>query len=169
MAVTASWTVEQADVLEWLDAYEGPRYQSVLCDPPYALISIAERFGSEDAAPAQHGTDGVFARVSGGFMGMRWDGGTDFHDLPSYQRWVTRWAKLLIEKAVHPGALLMAFGGTRTSHRLACGLEDAGWLVKETLCWMYGQGFPKSLNIAKALESGGGRPEDIRKMQMGDE
>ena len=83
MAVTASWTVEQADVLEWLDAYEGPRYQSVLCDPPYALISIAERFGSEDAAPAQHGTDGVFARVSGGFMGMRWDGGTDFHDLPS--------------------------------------------------------------------------------------
>ena len=55
-------TIHQADVLDWLAAYDGPRFHSCFADPPYALISIAERFGSEDATPAQHGTDGVFQR-----------------------------------------------------------------------------------------------------------
>lgn len=144
-------TIIQADVLEWLKAYEGPRFQSVFCDPPYALISISERFGGEDSAPAKPGTDGAFQRVSGGFMGQKWDG---FDDLPSYQCWVTSWAKLLIEKAVHPGAIGLFYGGTRTSHRLACGLEDAGWIIRDELqmFYCYGSGFPKALNVQKKVE-----------------
>ena len=48
---------------------------SVVCDPPYHLTSIVKRFGGANAAPAQHGTDGAFARASRGFMGKQWDGG----------------------------------------------------------------------------------------------
>ena len=47
---------------------------SVVCDPPYHLTSIVKRFGGANAAPAQHGTDGAFARASRGFMGKQWDG-----------------------------------------------------------------------------------------------
>lgn len=53
---------------------------------------------------------------------------------------------------MYPGAVLLAFGGTRTYHRLAAGLEDAGWEVGDSLVWMYGSGFPKSHDISKALD-----------------
>ena len=55
-----------------------------------------------------------------------------------------------------PGAVGLFFGGTRTSHRLACGLEDAGWEIYDTLMWMYGSGFPKSHSISKAIEKASG-------------
>jgi DNA modification methylase len=58
------------------------------------------------------------------------------------QRWHERWAKEALRVA-KPGAYLLAFGGTRTFHRLACALEDAGWQLADTLCWLYGSGFPK--------------------------
>lgn len=79
------------------------------------------------------------------FMGKEWDtlGAHEF------QAWVTEWAGLLIDY-VYPGGVLMAFGGTRTYHRLAAGLEDAGWIVSDTIAWVTGQGFPKSHNLEKA-------------------
>jgi len=83
------------------------------------------------------------------FMGKEWDNfGTD---LQKYQEWTRQWAKEALRIA-KPGATLLCFGGTRTWHRLACGLEDAGWIIKDTLIWLYGQGFPKSLNIGKAVD-----------------
>lgn len=74
------------------------------------------------------------------FMGREWD-----HGVPGVEFWrdALRVAK--------PGAHLLAFGGTRTFHRLACAIEDAGWEVRDCLSWLYGSGFPKSLNV------GGGR------------
>ncbi len=91
------------------------------------------------------------------FMGREWD-----HGVPG----VPFWAEAL--RVAKPGAHLVAFGGSRTFHRLVCAVEDAGWEVRDVLMWLYGSGFPKSLNVAKAIDSGGGRPEDIRRMEMGD-
>lgn len=70
------------------------------------------------------------------FMGRDWD-----HGVPGEHFWreALRVAK--------PGAHLVAFGGTRTFHRLACAIEDAGWEVRDCLGWLYGSGFPKSLNL----------------------
>jgi len=82
------------------------------------------------------------------FMGKGWD---KFMDNAAYQAWVTTWAAELL-RACKPGAVGLFFGGTRTSHRLACGLEDAGWELYDTLMWMYGSGFPKSLSISKSLD-----------------
>lgn len=70
-----------------------------------------------------------------GFMGKGWDRG-----VPGVEFWTEA---LRVAK---PGAYLLAFGGTRTYHRLTCAIEDAGWEVRDCLSWLYGQGFPKSHN-----------------------
>jgi DNA modification methylase len=76
-----------------------------------------------------------------GFMGKGWD-----HGVPGPEFWEEA---LRVTK---PGAHLLAFGGTRTFHRLACSIEDAGWELRDTLMWVYGSGFPKSLNIARVFD-----------------
>jgi len=78
------------------------------------------------------------------FMNRQWDN-MDAHE---FQAWVTEWATLLLD-FVHPGAVGAFFGGTRTFHRLASGLEDAGWEIFDTVAWMYGSGFPKSHAVGK--------------------
>jgi DNA modification methylase len=70
------------------------------------------------------------------FMGKGWD-----HGVPG----VEFWAKAL--RVAKPGAHLLAFGGTRTYHRLACAIEDAGWEIRDCVMWVYGSGFPKSHNM----------------------
>lgn len=111
-----------------------PKYHAVLCDPPYSL--------------------------PGGFMSKDWD---HFDTPEHFQAWVTEWAELLLDY-VYPGALLVAFGGTRTYHRLAAGLEDAGWTIADSMMWVYASGFPKSAAIDKLLdkEAGATREDAIR-------
>ncbi len=84
-----------------------------------------------------------------GFMGKHWDAGLPHAEI---------WKEAL--RVVKPGGFLLAFGGTRTYHRLTCAVEDAGWEIRDCLMWLYGSGFPKSHNIGKALdkEKGINRP-----------
>src|SRR5690349_1900814 len=70
------------------------------------------------------------------FMGKEWD-----HGVPGWEFWE------LIKLALKPGAMLLAFGGTRTFHRLTCAIEDAGFEIRDCLTWLYGSGFPKSWNF----------------------
>lgn len=85
------------------------------------------------------------------FMGKAWD-----HGVPS----VEVWQEAL--RVLKPGAFLLAFGGTRTYHRLACAIEDAGFEVRDCLMWLYGSGFPKSYNISKSFDRASGdlQPEN---------
>jgi site-specific DNA-methyltransferase (adenine-specific) len=76
------------------------------------------------------------------FMGKDWD-----HGVPG----VHFWSEAL--RLAKPGAHLLAFGGTRTSHRLVCAIEDAGWEIRDTIMWVYGSGFPKSRAIAKDFDN----------------
>ena len=55
-------------------------------------------------------------------------------------------------RVVKPGGYCLAFGGPRTFHRLTCAIEDAGWEIRDVICWLFGQGYPKSLNISKAID-----------------
>ena len=68
-----------------------------------------------------------------------------------YQFWCQQWATELL-RILKPGAFLLAFGGTRTYHRLTCGIEDAGFEIRDCIMWIYGSGFPKSRNIGKDIE-----------------
>lgn len=74
------------------------------------------------------------------FMNRQWD---TFKTPIQYQQWVTEWSKHLMQ-FLYPGAICMFFGGTRTYHRLASGLEDAGYEIFDSMVWVTGQGFPKS-------------------------
>lgn len=80
-----------------------------------------------------------------GFMARAWDAPDNVAFRPDTWRAVLRVLK--------PGAHLVAFGGTRTWHRMACAIEDAGFEVRDTVAWLYGSGFPKSLDVGKALDT----------------
>jgi hypothetical protein len=67
-----------------------------------------------------------------------------------FQDWCREWAEEVL-RVLKPGGHLLAFGGTRTYHRLACGIEDAGFEIRNQIQWVFGSGFPKSLNVAKAI------------------
>jgi site-specific DNA-methyltransferase (adenine-specific) len=117
---------------------DGVQVDSIVTDPPYHLTSIVKRFGKEGSAPAQEGTDGAFARASKGFMGKEWDGG-DIAFRP--ETW-----KLAL-KLLKPGGYILAFSASRNYHRMAVAIEDAGFEIRDQMMWLYGSGFPKSLNL----------------------
>ena len=71
------------------------------------------------------------------------------------QDWHGAWAREAF-RVLKPGGHLLAFGGTRTYHRLACAVEDAGFEIRDTICWLYGSGFPKSLDVSKAIDKAAG-------------
>jgi site-specific DNA-methyltransferase (adenine-specific) len=79
------------------------------------------------------------------FMAKRWD-----YDVPP----VDVWRQAL--RVLKPGAALLSFGGSRTFHRIATGIEDAGFELRDCLCWLYAKGFPKSHNVSKALDKAAG-------------
>ena len=110
---------------------------SVVTDPPYHLTSITKRLGKPGSAPIVHGRDGAHARIAAGFMGKSWDGGDIAFQVAT---WRAVW------RVLKPGGALVAFGGTRTFHRMAVAIEDAGFEIRDTLMWLYGSGFPKSHN-----------------------
>jgi site-specific DNA-methyltransferase (adenine-specific) len=134
----------KGDCLELLPTLEEGSIDSCVTDPPYHLTSITKRLGSKDAAPIQFGSDGAYARASKGFMGKQWDGG-DIAFRPEV------WAEVL--RVLKPGAHLLAFSGTRTYHRMACAIEDAGFEIRDQIGWCYGSGFPKSHNIGNGWGS----------------
>jgi len=133
------YQIVNADVLEWAKSYEGPKFHALYCDPPYHLKSIVERFGGKDSKPAKEGEDGLFQRISRGFMGNTWDGG-DIAFRP--ETWE------LFKELLLPGAFGMAFSSTRTFHRMAVAIEDAGFIIHPTIfLWINGQGMPKATRV----------------------
>jgi len=97
---------------------------SIVTDPPYELTSA--RPGGR--SPATQG------KVMKGFMGMEWDGSGVAFD-------PAMWAEAL--RVLKPGGWLVAFSGSRTYHRMACAIEDAGFEIRDQIMWIYGSGFPK--------------------------
>jgi len=79
-----------------------------------------------------------------GFMGKGWDRTGIAND-------VAVWRQVL--RVLKPGGHLLAFGGTRTYHRMVCAVEDAGFEIRDQIGWLYGSGFPKSLDVSKAIDS----------------
>jgi site-specific DNA-methyltransferase (adenine-specific) len=92
------------------------------------------------------------------FMGRDWDG---FGTPLGFQTWTEAWAREAL-RVLKPGGHLLAFAGTRTYHRMASGVEDAGFEIRDCIAWMYGSGFPKSLDVSKAIDkAAGAEREDV--------
>ncbi len=124
---------------------------SIVTDPPYHLTSGNIAFDWDALGPSHNPAGakrdpitGLFVRSSrtnqssrghkSGFMGQRWDGG-DIAFRPETWR--------ACFDVLKPGGYLLAFGGTRTHHRIWCAIEDAGFVIQDTISWNYGSGFPK--------------------------
>lgn len=87
-----------------------------------------------------------------GFMGKSWDkAGVAFDP--------ATWREAL--RVLKPGGYLLAFGGTRTYHRLTCAIEDAGFEIRDCMMWVYGSGFPKSLDVSKAIDKQAGVEREV--------
>jgi site-specific DNA-methyltransferase (adenine-specific) len=84
------------------------------------------------------------------FMGKKWD-----YDVPSTEIW----AECL--RILKPGGYLLAFAGTRTQHRMAVRIEDAGFEIRDMIAWVYGSGFPKSLDVSKAIDKAAGAEREV--------
>jgi site-specific DNA-methyltransferase (adenine-specific) len=132
----AKCTLHAGDCMKVLRELPANSIDAVCTDPPYHLTSIVKRFGAQNAAPAKG--NAAFIRASRGFMGKQWDGG-DIAFTPEL------WAEVL--RVLKPGGHMVAFSGTRTYHRMACAIEDAGFEIRDQIGWTYGSGFPKSHNI----------------------
>ena len=87
-----------------------------------------------------------------GFMGKSWDASGVAYD-------VRVWQECL--RVLKPGGHLLSFGGSRTYHRMACAIEDAGFQIRDQIMWIYGSGFPKSLNISKAIDKAAGAEREV--------
>ncbi len=86
-----------------------------------------------------------------GFMGREWDTRAAHEHLDWHLAWCREAFRVL-----KPGGHLLAFGGTRTWHRLACAIEDAGFEIRDSIAWLYASGFPKSLDVSKAIDKTAG-------------
>lgn len=126
------YELHQGDCLALLPTLAAESVHAVITDPPYHLA--ATRGGKT------------------GFMGKEWDGG----DI-AFRTDV--WREAL--RVLKPGGYLLAFGGTRTSHRIACAIEDAGFEIRDSIVWLYGSGFPKSLDVSKAIDREAGKEREI--------
>jgi len=84
------------------------------------------------------------------FMGKEWDRGVPGVEL---------WREVL--RVLKPGGHLLAFAGTRTQHRMATAIEDAGFEIRDMIAWVYGSGFPKSLDVSKAIDKAAGAEREV--------
>jgi len=85
-----------------------------------------------------------------GFMGKGWDA-----TVPGVEVWIE------CLRILKPGGHLLAFAGTRTQHRMACAIEDAGFEIRDMIAWVYGSGFPKSLDVSKAIDKAAGAEREV--------
>ena len=84
------------------------------------------------------------------FMGKGWD-----HSVPSKEVWAEAF------RVLKPGGYLLAFAGTRTQHRMAVNIEDAGFEIRDMIAWVYGSGFPKSMDVSKAIDKSAGAEREV--------
>ena len=152
-----SWSVITGDCTEAMAGIEDSSVDSVVTDPPYGLEFMGKDWDGANGFrrslnPADAGRDSVFGRAS--------RTGPEYVSGSLYQDWCQQWAAECL-RVLKPGGYLLAFGGTRTYHRLACAIEDAGFEIRDSLHWIYGSGFPKSLDVSKAIDKAAGATRDV--------
>ena len=131
-------TLRCGDCLDVMAEMPENSIDSIVCDPPYHLQSITKRFAKTGHTDKTRTTSGPHQRTAKGFMNKQWDGG-DVAFRP--ETWAAAY------RLLKPGAYLVAFGGTRTAHRVACAIEDVGFIIHPFIAWLFGQGFPKGHRI----------------------
>jgi site-specific DNA-methyltransferase (adenine-specific) len=133
------------DCLERMKELPDNSVDAIVTDPPYELTNSKRTVPAPDSnSPfSRHrmGVNGDIKPVKG-FMGKEWDGTGIAHNKEI-------WSEVL--RVLKPGGHLLSFGGTRTYHRMVCAVEDAGFEIRDTVMWVFGSGFPKSVNLGEGF------------------
>lgn len=149
----------KGDCLKELEGFNDNHFDACVTDPPYHLQSIHKRFAAKGRdETSERYAAGPYGRTAKGFMGRTWDGGD-----VAFQ--VETWAA--VYRVLKPGSHLVAFGGTRTYHRMACAIEDAGFEIRDQLQWLYGSGFPKSHDVSKGIDRAAGVEREVVGSKLG--
>ncbi len=128
---------------------------AIVTDPPYGLTQNKKGGSGEASLNLESPAGRSRVTTGGGFMGQKWDAlvpGVEF------------WLEAL--RVLKPGGHLLAFGGTRTFHRLTCAIEDAGFEIRDCMMWLYGSGFPKSLDVSKAIDKAAGAEREVTGVEL---
>ena len=125
------------DCIEVMKSLPDNSVDAVVTDPPYGM-----RFMGKEWDTFRQDKRGKNQLINMG-NGMK---PLDHYELLEFQSWNVLWA-IEVLRVLKPGGHLLSFGGTRTYHRMACAIEDAGFEIRDQLQWIYGSGFPKSMNI----------------------
>lgn len=153
-------TLFHGDCLDILRDLPDNSVDSVVTDPPYGLGFMGKAWDNPDqAAAARPRADetfktNAFSRSRAEFGGASY-GGNHRVEMRAFQDWCQEWSVECL-RVLKPGGHMLAFGGSRTWHRLACAVEDAGFEIRDSIAWLYGSGFPKSLDVSKAIDKAEG-------------
>ena len=143
--------VRHGDCLEVLRGLPDNSVDSVVCDPPYGLSNTKPQQVADVLAAWVTGDTEAVPATKGGFMGKDWD---SFVPPPAV------WAECL--RVLKPGGHMAVFAGARTQDLMGLSIRLAGFEIRDTLGWIYGSGFPKSMDIPKAIDKGGGLSPEIQ-------
>jgi len=164
----ATITVHAGDCLDVLKSLPDSSVDSVCTDPPYGIAFMGQAWDQPGEFGSQRkiGTPGVRQRRPGRTaLASRGSMEAGLYDLSpramgNFQQWCEAWAAECL-RVLKPGGHLLSFGGTRTYHRLTCAVEDAGFEIRDSIAWLYGSGFPKSLDVSKAIDRAAGAEREV--------
>ncbi|MGB3327545.1 MAG: DNA methyltransferase [Thermomicrobiales bacterium] len=152
-------TVHLGDCREVLATLPDASIDAVVTDPPYGIGFMGREWDTFSPAMvssrretlqrraktrAEAYPEGGNTASQGGGVAITYDESTSGNQ--RFQAWVEEWARECL-RVLKPGGHVAVFGGSRTFHRLTCGIEDAGFQISDVLTWLYGSGFPKSRNL----------------------
>ena len=150
--------IHTGDCIEVMAGMEADSMDAVVTDPPYGLEFMGKEWDRFEVSRANRGTQTNRKRPAGETgTSQKFQLPAPAFDLSArgrhaFQAWCEAWGREAL-RVTKPGGYLLAFGGTRTHHRLVCGLEDAGWIIRDELDWIYASGFPKGkANLKPAHE-----------------
>ena len=152
-------TLHHGDCLDVLRTLPDASVDSVVTDPPYGLEFMGKDWDAPWKAEGAHWREA--SRLPGSHSTNPTPRPQNFGTAGKpFQDWCEQWARECL-RVLKPGGHMLAFGGTRTWHRLACAVEDAGFEVRDSIAWMYGSGFPKSLDVSKAIDKAAGAQREV--------
>ncbi len=158
----ATVTLEHGDCIEVMATFEPESIDAIVTDPPYGLEFMGKEWDRLAGTPGYNERGRITNRPDAQVPYGRGGGVNSYQAGRPMQEWHEAWAREAFRVA-KPGAHLLAFGGTRTYHRLAAAIEDAGWEIRDTLVWAYASGFPKSLDVSKAIDKVNGETGRLHK------
>ena len=159
--------IHHGDCREVMAKLDAESVDAVICDPPYGLSFMGKDWDSFKEGDIAMRRNPQMDAVNTGAsrQGGRQRACADYQkrqarDMLAFQEAMNA-VFLEALRVAKPGAHLLAFGGTRTYHRLACAIEDAGWEIRDCVMWVYGSGFPKSHDVSKAIDKAAGAEREV--------